>query len=459
MRPSHTLFVLLALTAAAPAQAWALITPTTSPSVRRAGAMAFDGVGNRLIMYGGVSPTPSVILSETWAYNGQWTLLAPPGGALARWGHQMVRDTVSTPNRILTFGGRSPTISGFANDTYTWNGTSWAALPTTGAPSARYLYGMSFDSLRNRVVVFGGRTALQTLGDTWELNLTGMVNTWQQVTTTTAPPAREEMAMVFDVGAGRTLLFGGYNRDTDTILGDTWVYDGTDWTQLTPATTPSPRYRTASVYDSVRQRMVIYGGFDGVQILTQTFEFLVDNWLQISTATPGSANATEMYAGYDAVPARRKFVTFGGVGAVFSNQTHEYTAGVGGLFEQFGTGCTSAAANITAAAPPRLGQTLTLTFAPLLLNTNALLVAIGLSAPTPLNLAFLNLPACDLLVSPDLLQAVFPVTGGTAAYSLAIPNQPALLNQSLYFQGFMVDVTLVDFLIGASRGGHAILGV
>src|SRR5262245_66245800 len=100
MRYTHVLFAAAAIAASAPSQncpnpaTWGAQNPTTAPvganlSVRRSGAMCFDGNGNRIIMYGGVSPTPSVILNETWAYNGTvWTLLSPLGGAPSRWGHQ-----------------------------------------------------------------------------------------------------------------------------------------------------------------------------------------------------------------------------------------------------------------------------------------------------------------------------------------------------------------------------------
>jgi hypothetical protein len=201
--------------------------------------MCFDGNGNRLIMYGGVSPTPSVILNETWAYNGTaWTLLSPLGGAPNRWGHQMVRSTVL--NRLVTFGGRSPTISGFANDSYQWNGSVWSVIPASNPPPPRYLYGMAYDSGRNIIVVFGGRGSLATLGDTWELTNNGVTWSWQQILTPTSPPPREEMVMAYMPDLRRTVMFGGYDRDTDTIYGDTWDYDGATWHAVTPLASPTP---------------------------------------------------------------------------------------------------------------------------------------------------------------------------------------------------------------------------
>ena len=95
--------------------------------------MAYHPGTNRLVMYGGLSSTPSQALSDTWAFTTSWTQLSPAGGAPPRWGHQMVTNT--TTGNLVTFGGRSPTISGLANDTYEWNGTAWIAVPTPNAPA------------------------------------------------------------------------------------------------------------------------------------------------------------------------------------------------------------------------------------------------------------------------------------------------------------------------------------
>ncbi len=47
--------------------------------------------------------------------------------------------------------------------------------------------------------------------------------------------------MTYDAATGTVLLFGG--RVNGTVLSDTWSWDGTTWTQLTPATSPAARDR------------------------------------------------------------------------------------------------------------------------------------------------------------------------------------------------------------------------
>ena len=53
---------------------------------------------------------------------------------------------------------------------------------------------------------------------------------WIQESPATSPSARSDHAMAYDAGHGQTVLFGG-GDSTGDFLGDTWVWDGTTWTQ------------------------------------------------------------------------------------------------------------------------------------------------------------------------------------------------------------------------------------
>jgi hypothetical protein len=438
-----------------PSQTWQQIQPTVSPSLRRAGAMAFDATANRLILYGGVSPTPAEILGQTWSYNGQWSLLNPAGGSLPRWGHQLVRDTAL--NRLITFGGRSPTISGLANDTYAWTGSAWTQVPTPTAPSPRFRYGLAYDSSRNRVVLFGGRGLTEVYSDTWEFD--GVA--WTERTTATVPPPREDMLLAYDAGLARTVLFGGYDPDTDTLLGDTWEFDGEDWQLRAVTGGPTARFRAAGVFDSVRQRIVMYGGFDGTNLLAETWEYFGGSWIQV--AGGGTPFATEMYAGYDS--QRRKFVTFGGVGDQFSNDTWEFTGVATGALGTFGEGCPTSAgiAYPTAPTPPRINTTYTIEWQNLPVTTPAVIAVHGVSnvqwsgIPLPFDLSIIDLAGCSLLVSADLV-GVEPAAGGVAVTPLTIPNTPAFVGTSIYSQVLIPDPAAFNGVGGTSVGARSLLG-
>ena len=44
--------------------------------------------------------------------------------------------------------------------------------------------------------------------------------------------------MAYDPVTGQLVLFGGYRVGGDIDFNDTWTYDGTTWTEQSPATSP-----------------------------------------------------------------------------------------------------------------------------------------------------------------------------------------------------------------------------
>src|SRR5258705_7632155 len=63
-------------------------------------------------------------------------------------------------------------------------------------------------------------------------------------------------------------------------LGDHWKWDGTTWTQRTPATSPMPRVRHTMCYDFLRQRTVLCGGGTSTGLLADTWEWDGSTWIQ-----------------------------------------------------------------------------------------------------------------------------------------------------------------------------------
>lgn len=454
MRRISLPFAFAALAAAVPAQSWVKMNPTTSPSMRRTGGMSYDTTGAtpRILIQGGLTQTPGTILSDTWTYNGTtWAVVGTAGGP-ARWGHSIVR-IPSTPSRLLTFGGRSPTISGFANDTWQWNGSVWTLVSTPTAPSARFRYGMTYDTIRNVVVLFGGETSTAVVNDTWEFN--GV--TWAQVATTNSPPPREDMVLVFDPDLKRTVLFGGYDSATDTLYGDTWELVDGDWAQVTTASSPPPLFRMCGIHDSTRRRLVVYGGFDGVNFSTVTWEYTGSAWNQISVGA-GSPYATEQYAAYDA--QRKKFVAFGGVGPAFSNETWEFTGANSPIVSTYGEGCPTSVglAASSVGTPPLINNTFTLNWTNLPLTSGAVLAITGVQQVNPpVDLTVIGYSGCGLLATPDFLSVAL-TTNGAAQTTFALPNQASLLFVPFYTQILIPDDQAPNAAGGMSHGVRAIIG-
>src|SRR5690606_18911591 len=153
-------------------------------------------------------------------------------------------------------GGRSPTTTAAANDTWEWNGVDWQQVVTANAPSPRAFYSMAFDERRGRTVIFGSQTASS---DTWEYDGTN----WYQITTPTTPAGVDAPAMAYDKGRGVVVMFGGWNGITAIQYTTTWEYDGVDWTLRPTTNHPVTGYRTTCVYDDVSGRVMLYGGYNG----------------------------------------------------------------------------------------------------------------------------------------------------------------------------------------------------
>ena len=111
----------------------------------------------------------------------------------------------------------------------------WTTLTADGAvgsPPARAQSGIAWDAGRARLVVFGGSdNSGVRLGDTWEWDGAA----WTNVTPVVgSPSARNFCAMAYDYFNGKVLMFGGNVGGAAPQVNDTWHWDGTSWTQLSP---------------------------------------------------------------------------------------------------------------------------------------------------------------------------------------------------------------------------------
>lgn len=233
---------------------WTLRT-TTGPAARQSAAMAFDTIRGRAVMFGGMSHTTGPITyGQTWEWNGTtWTTVSTTGPS-PRYLHAMAYDT-ARQNTVL-FGGLA---DGSFRDTatWTWNGSSWSQATTTG-PATRFGHAMAYDAARQRVILFGGyggsgeiKTLLQ---DTWEWN----GSAWSKMAST-GPTPRQFHSMSFDPVRQRVVLFGGRGQD-GTSLDDLWEWNGTSWS-LASGTNAGARESSGMCFDNARQKLMVVGGF------------------------------------------------------------------------------------------------------------------------------------------------------------------------------------------------------
>ncbi len=219
------------------------------PPPRSLTALAFDSKRARTVLFGGEGNAGS-LLGDTWEWDGdEWTQVQDVGPS-ARSGHAMAFD--SNQQRTLLFGGRSS--GGLTGDTWQWDGAAWTQVEDTG-PAVRELHAMVYVADRDRTVLFGGDGGSgNALGDTWEWDATH----WTHVQD--VGPAREGSAMAFT--GGSTALFGGSSgtqANPAALFGDTWEWDGQQWVERQDMG-PQERWLHAMAFDSVRGRLVLFGG-------------------------------------------------------------------------------------------------------------------------------------------------------------------------------------------------------
>ena len=110
--------------------------------------------------------------------------------------------------------------------------------------------------------MFGGTYSLSGTAyanqELWALPVSGAAQFWAMPAVQgTPPPARVFHSMVYDPVRDRMLVFGGY--DTATYFNDVWALSLSEpmtWTQLTPSgTPPAGRYAQVAGYDPVNDRM------------------------------------------------------------------------------------------------------------------------------------------------------------------------------------------------------------
>jgi uncharacterized protein (TIGR03437 family) len=119
---------------------------------------------------------------------------------------------------------------------------------------------MAYDTTHGQVVLFGGNTDSSNLGDTWLWDGTN----WTQVTPQNSPPARCYHEMAYDSAHDQVVLFGGGTSDllsmNTGLLNDTWLWDGSNWTQGTPQNSPPARNRFGMTFDAGHAQAVLFGG-------------------------------------------------------------------------------------------------------------------------------------------------------------------------------------------------------
>jgi hypothetical protein len=204
--------------------------------------------------------------------------------------------------------------------------TRTACITNTSEPGSRVAGLFVFDSLRDRLIVYGGvlnscdpsvdrtdadpRTYARA-GDRWS------------IVASQGPRSRDEVSYGYDPRDGSIVMFGGRGqsaeRDARGMLArvpfsDTWRFDGTRWT-LVDTLAPPMRVGAQGAFDVARGRFVLFGGVQGTVTgrdavyNTDTWEWDGRRWSRFDVPSP--PGRTGHMVAYDA--HARMVIVHGGV--------------------------------------------------------------------------------------------------------------------------------------------------
>lgn len=214
----------------------------------------------------------------TWGWNGaRWQRGTPFGNLPALSG--IAAEYHAPSGAAIAFGGTSTSygVGSGTQTTFAHGRGGWRLLAPANRPSARAHAAMAPEASGD-LLLMGGQDNAGVFGDSWRWNGTD----WTPVAPATSPPARSRHAMAADAGRARIVLFGGQDS-LGVMFGDTWEWDGASWTQ-TAANGPSPRVFAAMTYDPLRARTLLFGGGSTTAFTDELWQWDGATWTQRALA-------------------------------------------------------------------------------------------------------------------------------------------------------------------------------
>jgi hypothetical protein len=207
------------------------------------------------------TPTVNVISSATWSNRGTRPLPIEQGKPLMAYDERR--------NQVVMYGNRDPRSSNLGV-TWTWNGTDWIEADSRGGfMSEAMVYNGKLGSLVAFSFAWRSPEYQVWTGSAWSSPQTG------------GPTPRFGEAVANDPVSGNVVVFGGSNWYTGSPLGDTWTWDGGQWIQQHPRTSPTPRHRASIIYDPSAKKLLLFGGLTSTGWSTETWVWDGSTWTQL----------------------------------------------------------------------------------------------------------------------------------------------------------------------------------
>jgi hypothetical protein len=314
---------------------WTQIATTGSPSGRHDSAMVWDTARNLAVLFGGmqteITGASGVPKQDTWEYDPAahtWTERTTSGSKPSqRYGHAMAYD--NSRSKVVLFGGWDINTGASKADLWDWDPAtaSWKQRLSgseSDIPSPRIYASMVWNESQARLLLIAGLTGNDSnykgpfppgyfpgtgSRDVWEIDPSTAACT-DRTLPTDVPQERTNHAMAYNPATDKTYVFGGYDI-MGQPLNDLWAWDGSTWSQETPAIRPDARADAGLAYDPARKSLILFGGTSmwGSNIYGDTWEWKDGKWAPLSP----SSSPDPLYGhGMVTDTSRDKILLFGG---------------------------------------------------------------------------------------------------------------------------------------------------
>ncbi len=199
---------------------------------------------------------------------------------------------------------------------YVFDGSTWSSISpgsfpaaTSGETNARMF---TYDEQNNNVVLFSGGNPT-SYPTNWQETWVWDGTDWTQLSPATQPSARDLSNVAWCPNQNRVVLFGGRLAAGGAADDETWTWDGTTWTQESPSTVPPARYQGPMAADR-NGDVVMFGGHKdaGPVEFNDTWVWDGTDWTEMFPATsPVAGNLTPL--AYD--PTTQRTILFYGANA------------------------------------------------------------------------------------------------------------------------------------------------
>lgn len=261
------------------------------PNVRSLGGVAYDPARDKVLVYGGYSLNSNRCQFDTWEWDGQgWQQFEVTSPEVCS---HFVMEYNAALEKVVLFGGGDDQQN-IHSGMWTWDGQAWDKLDIE-TPDVRFHAMSASDPVHHTLFLVGGFDVnYQIVDEFWAWDGT----LWEPLTLP-RPTALSHARMAFDSNRAQLVLFGGSTRARLPLdlKNDTWIFIGDAW-QPVNGPAPSARGGQAMAYDPVRDRVVLYGGFDQAdQELADTWEWDGEGWACVDRCEAGQATVSSPTSG------------------------------------------------------------------------------------------------------------------------------------------------------------------